>query len=154
MTFNTSILGKDAVYERAVTLNHPLLWRKVVEKYPKLILNLAHFGGGKQLEGAIDHPEKQELWSNQIIALLKDSNYNVYTDISCFSDLNILRKFVASPVYQEIRPKVLYGSDFILLLLFENNFDENVREFRNIFGADFDVIAGSNPREFLKHVLG
>jgi len=152
VTFKTSILGKEAVFERAITLNHPLLWRKVIEKYPKLILNLAHFGGGEQLGAAVDHPDKEELWSNRIIALIKDSE-NVHTDLSCFSEPDILKKFVASPVYQEIKPKVLYGSDFILLLLFENNFTNNVAEFKQIFGSDFDIIARDNPKEFLKHVL-
>ncbi len=152
VTFKTSILGKDAVYERAVTLNHPLIWRKVVEKYPNLILNLAHFGGGQQLEGAIDHPDIPELWSNRIIELLTDPRYKVYTDVSCFSEFNILKKFVASPVFQQIKSRVLYGSDFILLLIFENDFNENVRQFMEIFADDFDVIAGTNPREFLKHV--
>ncbi len=153
LTFKTSILDKDAIAERALTLNHPLIWEKVVEKYPNLILNLAHFGGGKQLDAALDAPDNSELWSNRIIALLKDTRYHVFTDISCFSDLDVMRKFKASPVYQEIKTKTLYGSDFILLLLFENDFDQNVAEFKNIFGSDFDIIAGSNPREFLRHVL-
>ncbi len=153
LTFKTSILDKDAIAERALTLNHPLIWEKVVEKYPNLILNLAHFGGGKQLDAALDAPSNHDLWSNRIIALLKDTRYKVYTDVSCFSDLDVMRKFKASPVYQEIKTKTLYGSDFILLLLFENDFDRNVAEFKNIFGGDFDIIAGSNPREFLRHVL-
>jgi predicted TIM-barrel fold metal-dependent hydrolase len=153
LTFKNTIFKKDAIYERAVTLNHPLIWEKVVEKYPNLILNLAHFGGGKQLDGALDHPDNMKLWSNRIISLLKDDRFKVYTDISCFSDFSILRKFVASPVYQQIKTKTMYGSDFILLLLFENDFEENVRQFREIFGQDFEIIAGSNPHEFLKHVL-
>lgn len=153
LTFKTSILQKDAVYERAVSLNHPKLWQKVVEKYPNLVLNLAHFGGGKQLEGAIDYPDESELWSNQIIELVKDPRYKVYTDLSCFSELDILEKFVKSPIYPQIKSRVLYGSDYILLLLFENNFTKNVKRFREIFGADFDVIARDNPREFLKNVL-
>jgi predicted TIM-barrel fold metal-dependent hydrolase len=153
LTFKTTIFQKDAIYERATTLNHPLIWEKVVEKYPGLILNLAHFGGGKQLKGALENPGNQKLWSNRIIALLKDQRYNVYTDVSCFSDLDIMRKFIASPVYQDIKFKMLYGSDFILLLLFDNDFDENVRQFKEIFGTDFDIIAGKNPKEFLKNVI-
>lgn len=153
LKFKNSILGKGAVYERAATLNHPLIWEKVVEKYPKLILNLAHFGGGKQLEAALDHPDKDELWSNRIIALISDRRYNVYTDISCFSEFNVLKKFASSAVFQKNKSRILYGSDYILLLLFENDFSENVTQFRKIFGADFKVIASDNPRKFLAHVL-
>jgi predicted TIM-barrel fold metal-dependent hydrolase len=153
LTFNTSIFQKHAIQERALTLNHPLIWEKVVEKYPNLILNLAHFGGGQQLDAALDDPANINLWSNRIISLLKDPRYKVYTDISCFYDFDVIRKFIASPVYKEIRSKTLYGSDYILLLLFENNFEDNVAQFMQLFGSDFEIIAGSNPREFLKHVL-
>jgi predicted TIM-barrel fold metal-dependent hydrolase len=153
VTFKSRFFQKGAVYERAATLNHPLIWEKVVEKYPGLILNLAHFGGGQQLNGALDHPENEKLWSNRIIALLKDKRYKVYTDISCFYNFEVLRKFFNSPVYREIKTRTLYGSDFILLLLFENDFNENVRQFKDIFGSDFDIIASSNPEEFLKHVI-
>ncbi len=153
VTFKSSILGKDAVYERAVTLNHPLIWGKVVEKYPNLLLNLAHFGGGEQLEGALDYPDEEKLWSNRIIALAKDPRYKVYTDISCFFEFNVLKKFKASPAYQEIKSRVLYGSDYILILLFENDFSENVKQFKEVFGDDFNIIAKSNPQEFLTHVL-
>jgi len=153
LKFSKAIHEKDAIYERALTLNHPLIWGKVAEKYPNLLLNLAHFGGGRQLEAAIDNPDKINLWSNRIIALLKDSRYKVYTDVSCFSEFIAIDKLIASKVYPEIRKRILYGSDYTLLLLFEDNFDENVRLFRNKFGSDFDIIARDNPQEFLKHVI-
>jgi predicted TIM-barrel fold metal-dependent hydrolase len=153
LKFSKAIHEKDAIYERALTLNHPLIWEKVAEKYPNLLLNLAHFGGGRQLEAALDNPERADLWSNRIIALLKDSRYKVYTDVSCFSDFNSIDKLIASKVYPEIKKRILYGSDYTLLLLFEDNFDENVRLFRTKFGSDFDIIARENPEEFLKHVI-
>jgi predicted TIM-barrel fold metal-dependent hydrolase len=153
LKFSKAITDKDAIYERALAINHPLVWGKVAEKYPNLLLNLAHFGGGRQLEAAMDNPDKINLWSNRIIELLKDSRYKVYTDVSCFSDFNSIDKLIASKVYPEIKNRILYGSDYTLLLLFENDFDENVRQFRDKFGSDFDIIARNNPKEFLKHVI-
>lgn len=153
LKFSKAITEKDAIYERALAINHPLVWGKVAEKYPNLRLNLAHFGGGRQLEAAMDHPENLNLWSNRIIELIKDSRYNVYTDVSCFSEFSSIDKLIASKVYPEIKKRILYGSDYTLLLLFEDNFDENVRQFRNKFGSDFDIIARQNPEEFLKHVI-
>ena len=153
VVFNTTILQKNAIQERALTLNHPMIWEKVVEKYPNLILNLAHFGGGTQLGMALDNPGDDTLWSNRIIALVKDQRYTVYTDVSCYSDFKVIEKFSKSSVFQEIKPRVLYGSDFILLLLFESDFGNNVEQFKTLFGADFDIIAGTNPKEFLKNVL-
>jgi hypothetical protein len=84
---------------------------------------------------------------------MKDKRYKVYTDVSCFTDFEVIDKLLASPVYPEIKPRILYGSDYTLLLLFEDNFEENVRQFKEKFGADFDVIARQNPKEFLKHVM-
>lgn len=153
LKFSKAIHEKDAIYERALTLNHPLIWEKVAEKYPNLLLNLAHFGGGRQLEAAMDNPDNINLWSNRIISLLKDSRYKVYTDVSCFSDFNSIDKLIASKVYPEIKKRILYGSDYTLLLLFEDNFDENVRLFRTKFGSDFVIIARENPEVFLKHVI-
>lgn len=153
LKFSKAIHEKDAIYERALTINHPLIWGKVAEKYPNLLLNLAHFGGGRQLEAAMDNPDNINLWSNRIIDLLKDSRYKVYTDVSCFSDFISIDKLIASKVYPEIKKRILYGSDYTLLLLFEDNFDENLRLFRTKFGSDFEIIARENPEEFLKHVL-
>jgi len=153
LKFSKAITEKDAIYERALAINHPLIWGKVAEKYPNLLLNLAHFGGGRQLEAAMDNPENQDLWSNRIIELLKDKRYNVHTDLSCFSAFSSIEKLIASEVYPEIKNRILYGSDYTLLLLFEDNFNENVRQFRNKFGNDFDIIARKNPEAFLKHVI-
>ena len=153
LIFSKKILDKDAVYERAVTLNHPMIWRKVAEKYPNLLLNLAHFGGGKQLNAALENPDDDTLWSNGIIALLKDERYNVYTDLSCFSDFNVLTNLILSKVYTEIKHRIMYGSDYTLLLFFENDFDNNVKQFRKLFDADFDIIASDNPQKFLKNVI-
>jgi predicted TIM-barrel fold metal-dependent hydrolase len=153
LKFSKAIHEKDAIYERALTLNHPLIWGKVVEMYPNLLLNLAHFGGGRQLEAAMDNPDNINLWTNRIISLLKDSRYKVYTDVSCFSDFSSIDKLINSKVYPEIKKRILYGSDYTLLLLFEDNFDENVRLFRTKFGSDFDIIARENPEVFLKHVI-
>ncbi|MFZ5431573.1 MAG: amidohydrolase family protein [Bacteroidota bacterium] len=151
--FSKAVYEKDGIYERALTLNHPLLWEKVVQKYPGLILNLAHFGGGRQLDAALTYPDDPTLWSNKIIALLKDNRYKVYTDVSCFTEFSTIDKLIESPVYPEIRHKILFGSDYTLLLLFEDDFNENIRQFRLRFGSNFDIIANENPREFLKHVI-
>jgi predicted TIM-barrel fold metal-dependent hydrolase len=150
--FKKAILEKQAAYERATILNHPLLWAKVVEKYPDLILNLAHFGGGEELNGALDNLERTELWSNRIIALIKNSK-NVYTDLSCHTDFDVLEKLANSPVFGEIKTKIMYGSDFTLMLLFEDDFNRNVSQFKQIFGDKFPIIAHDNPERFLAHVL-
>ena len=44
-----STKAANAIHERAVILNHPKIWEKVLEKYPTLTINFAHFGGSGQI---------------------------------------------------------------------------------------------------------
>jgi predicted TIM-barrel fold metal-dependent hydrolase len=154
--FKTSLMknaGK-AIKERALVLNHPSLWEKVLQKYPDLYLDLAHFGGGERLGMALDNTDDQESgnWSKKIMELIQKYK-NAYTDISCFSEFTILEKLLKSPIYPKIRNKILYGSDFYLLLLFENDFGKNIEQFRSVFAKDFDLISRDNPKKYLVNVL-
>lgn len=156
LSFKTKLLsgaGK-AIKERALALNHPSLWEKVLQKYPKLYLDLAHFGGGERLGFALDKADDPESdnWSQKIIDLI--GKYpNAFTDISCYSDFDVLRKLRSSAVYQKIRAKIMYGSDYYLLLLFENDFRKNIANFRSVFAGDFDLISIENPGRYLGNVL-
>lgn len=64
--FDEHFLSKhagDAIKERAKTLNHPKLWKLVLEKFPELVINFAHFGGSDQIMEYIkyDLPDKIEI---------------------------------------------------------------------------------------------
>jgi hypothetical protein len=50
----------EAIKERATVLNHPRLWLEVLEQFPNLIINLAHFGGSGQIMEFLEYgiPEK------------------------------------------------------------------------------------------------
>ncbi len=92
-----------AVTERAHTLNHPQIWRKVLEKYPGLKICFAHFGG------------KSEDWRVEIAELLRDFP-NAYTDLSCITDKKMLAK-IKTDYFDSNDPitgKIMYGSDFFL----------------------------------------
>lgn len=58
-----SLKASEAIQERARLLNHPKIWRLVLEKYPKLTINFAHFGGAGQIMEYINYilPEKIEI---------------------------------------------------------------------------------------------
>ncbi|MCF6333658.1 MAG: amidohydrolase family protein [Draconibacterium sp.] len=58
-----SLKASEAIQERACLLNHPKIWRLVLEKYPNLTINFAHFGGAGQIMEYIDYilPEKIEI---------------------------------------------------------------------------------------------
>lgn len=152
LEFKTSLLsdGGEAIKERAIVLNHPLLWEKVMQKYPRLKLNLAHFGGDEQLGKALNDLDNSNLWSNQIIRLIRKYD-NLYTDLSCTSDFNVTERLISSPVYPLIKHKLLYGSDYYLLILFDRKFEDNVKRFEALFGDDFKIIGKINASKFLSY---
>lgn len=47
-----------AIAERAQKLNHPQLWELVLQKYPKLYINFAHFGGSGQIMEYVNYTIK------------------------------------------------------------------------------------------------
>lgn len=44
-----SLKASEAIAERARILNHPKLWKLVLQKFPNLKINFAHFGGSGQI---------------------------------------------------------------------------------------------------------
>ncbi len=50
-----SIYVSQAIEERAHVLNHPKLWKLVLERFPNLTINFAHFGGSTQIEEYISY---------------------------------------------------------------------------------------------------
>lgn len=132
---------KQRVEEKAVKLNHPKIWEQVLQKYPLLKLNLAHFGlhdGGE--------------WTREIFALMQKYP-NLYTDFSCVSDSSALQGLYHD-YYQkasvDVKKRFLYGSDFYLNLLFVDSMQEYLRHFRECFTAnEWVAITEENTREFL-----
>lgn len=127
------------VAERAPLFNHPLIWRKVLEEYPELYINFAHLGG------------EDRFWGNEVLRLMADFN-NVYTDLSCWADkyrLEQLKLTVYDGLPDAMKNKVMFGSDFYVLMLFEDKFDDYYKSFTDIFGGEFDRISTSNPKRFL-----
>lgn len=111
-SFKTS----EAISERARLLNHPKIWRVVLEKYPNLTINFAHFGGAGQIMEYINYilPEKIEIKIfDKYLANLTDDNKNLVQSI-----YNKKRKYlylIKNLVYTE-RAKIwniMYSSGLI-----------------------------------------
>lgn len=131
------------VKERAHIFNHPTIWRKVLEKYPELYINFAHLGGDDQL------------WRNEILKLMAEADFsNVYTDLSCWADKNRLEQLkltVYDGLSDAMKNKIMFGSDFYVLMLFEDDFTSYYNAFAEIFKEEFDRISIENPKRFLFH---
>lgn len=135
------LTDKLRVKEKAELLNHPLLWEKVMEAFPRLRLNLAHFGC---------RDEGSE-WTELIYGMMERFP-GLHTDLSCITEEEKLREmreyFLKAPEW--VRRKFLFGSDFYLNLLFLDGMKEYMENFRNTFTEqERQGLMTVNPSEFL-----
>jgi len=99
--------------KKSLYFNHPDIWKIVLDEYPSLRLNLAHFGG--------DCND----WRNKIAEMIGSNKYhNLYTDISCRTQSGeiqgIRNEYDKSPAVQR---RLMYGSDFSIVLLSSDLYD-------------------------------
>ncbi|MDC7219998.1 MAG: amidohydrolase family protein [Spirochaetales bacterium] len=144
----------EMVEERQLLLNHPLLWRKVLEAYPRLKINFAHMGGYQQaplyLEG-----DPRGFWTKAALGFLQDYS-RVRVDLSNFHSSGPgpdLLEGVKGQIYDKLsrscKKRVLYGSDFYMLYLVEKELNTYFSRFCRCFGNSMNLLARENPQSFL-----
>jgi len=145
----------DMVKERQVFLNHPKLWRKVLDKYPRLKINFAHMGGNVQV-AKYTAGLHTGYWTKQIIEIVSDYK-NAYTDLSFLTptdspkfNVDIFYNNLYSTLPNRVKKKILWGSDFYMLDLAETDLSRYLEQFKLAFGKDFAKISYENPRRFLR----
>lgn len=143
----------------------PASWRTVLENYPELVIDFAHFG--KQYAVASRHSIssiRQRIlglpdspWFNSIISLMMDFR-NVYADLSfsgCAPEFYVnLSKFLESVSKEEretIIGRILFGSDFSVNLLKVESYTEYYSVFEKSPLSDEELarIASENIFTFL-----
>jgi predicted TIM-barrel fold metal-dependent hydrolase len=122
-TFHNKTISKkagEAIKERATTLNHPSIWRKVLEKYPELTINFAHFGGSTPLMQFVNYeiPEhlismKMDDFEDDITNQISRENENFV--LSCYEKNGRRMELKKSLTHQEQAKlwKVLYNDKII-----------------------------------------
>jgi len=145
----------EMVKERQIYLNHPKLWRKVLEKYPRLRINFAHMGGNRQVAKYANGLDTG-YWTKEILSLVYDYK-NAYTDLSFMTPVEnppltheILYEKVYSNLPNKIKKKIMWGSDFFMLDLGETDLSRYLNQFETAFGKDFKRISYENTRRFLR----
>jgi len=128
--------------------NNPRNWEPVLHSFPRLRLDLGHFGGDKEwmmfLKG------KTNTWVSRIIDLIYRYD-NVYADIS-FNIYNhktndLLRKLLENN--KRLAERTLYGSDFYMVVV-KGHFRCIKTDFMVIMGDRIIYqIASVNPKKFL-----
>jgi len=128
--------------------NHPRNWIPVLEKYPNLKLNLAHFGGDDEWKHFVSG--KANTWVSTIIDLMERFP-NLYSDFSyTMYDSDISAKLKSMILNNElIASRTLYGSDYYMIVR-EGHFRALKNQFIDLMGDDImKKIAGENPIRFL-----
>ncbi|MBN2628129.1 MAG: amidohydrolase family protein [Spirochaetales bacterium] len=144
----------DLVEERQIKLNHPLLWRKVLETYPRLRINFAHAGGYRQVPLYLKG-DPRGFWTRGALSFLSDYP-QVRIDMSNFNNtlkgadmLQGFRENIYDKLPRSAKRRVLYGSDFYMLYLLEKELTLYFDRFCNYFGKEMDYVARENPMDFL-----
>lgn len=130
----------------------PLHWKRVMERYPKLKLNLAHFGDNKEWD---NFQKNKNDFSNFIFKTLEMMQHynNVYADISYsyYSPINrqLIKEMMSSPIYKH---KIMNGSDFFLNELEQGKTSDFISALKNDFrnqDEGWNGLTNHNPYRFL-----
>lgn len=132
--------------KRAEFLNGPQHWEVILKKYPKLKLNLAHFGGVDNWLNLADTNHNHAVETiNRLLAY-----ENVYTDISynfCNDEFHDIFFHHFNSNYT-IRNKTLYGTDYWMAIA-AGDFIKNQNKFITRLGANKELIMRTNPMKYL-----
>lgn len=126
-------------------------YRYVLQQFPDLKINLAHFGGYDEWQKFLGNSFDDGLpsWYEKIITLLREHR-GVYTDISyTMFNPDLFNLLKLSLQDETIKGKIIYGSDFYMIEqeTSERQFLTNIRA--HIGESDFRLIAEQNPNLFL-----
>jgi len=96
-------------------------WAEVLEHYPQLKINFAHFGAGSNK------------WQDAIAKLIRNGAQNIYTDFSCNTIKDKYYKKLAKRLSDEggnrLEKRILFGTDFMIHLLWLESYNEYLHDF-------------------------
>lgn len=134
--------------EYAVFFNHPHNWIPVLEKYPGLRLNLAHFGGETEWEKFMNGTKNN--WVSLIIEMA-ERYHGLFTDFSYTLNNMKFTKTLKGILgkNENLAGRVLFGSDYYMVII-EGGFSKTIGSFRSEMGEmTMKKIARKNPMRFL-----
>jgi len=140
----------------------PDAYRPLLEKYPGLRVNLAHFGGAGDWTRYLDHPwdtatdTPNMSWLAKILEMIRSGNFpNLWTDISYTLFANdehvyLLKALLSNPT---VSSRVLFGSDFYVVENAELEERRRSVRIRAVLGEElFNAIARENPSRYLGEI--
>ncbi|HNX65518.1 MAG TPA: amidohydrolase family protein [Bacteroidales bacterium] len=120
-------------------------WEKVIQKKHGLKINFAHFGSDS------------EEWTAKIIEYMYREDSEVYADFSCNTSHDECYKKMKAMIEKSEDPelltkRILFGSDFMINLLWLNSYNEYLKEYsetHHINEVTRDLFANINSERFL-----
>jgi len=136
----------DTRKDRAKYLNDPERWFSVLEKYPNLRINFAHFGGDTNWENNSNFDNKIII---KIIDLMEKYKY-VYTDFSFNVAEPHLFNTLEGVLKREtiVKDRLLFGTDYWVVLP-KGNLFENESLFLSQLSGYKTKMLRENPKRFL-----
>lgn len=134
----------------AGAFTEPLRWRKVLENFPALKINFAHFG--RQDDALWRIPRKK--WEKQILALITDFE-NVYADFSyrgCEKKYYGELRELLDKLPARVKERVLFGSDFMINLMDIDSYNDYLSNFLtsgDLTSEEKHLFCSANPERFL-----
>ncbi|GLR15506.1 amidohydrolase family protein [Portibacter lacus] len=143
------VYSKDRA--KAIFLD-PLHWEKVAIQFPKLKLNLAHFGDNEEWKKFHKNPKDPKTFVFKTMKMI-EKHENVYGDISyCYYDEANRIKIAAMMQMPKYQHRILYGSDFYLTEVEKfrtkdlfNKFKENFK----LIPEKYQLMTSTNPYNFI-----
>jgi uncharacterized protein len=146
-------------FELLTLFTDPDAYRPLFERYPRLRICLAHFGGAGDWSRYLDKPwhsatdPANKSWLAKILDMLRSGEYpGLWTDISYTLYANdehvyLLKALLSNP---KVSGRVLFGSDFYVVENAELEERRRSVRLRAVIGEElFNTIARENPRQFL-----
>ncbi len=136
---------------------NPINYYDVLGRFPKLKLNLAHFGGSAEVESFLKkEPVRagENNWYETVRDLIQTPEFpNVYTDISYTLYDDSLRHQLWEDVKSSFGDQILFGTDYFMTLQEKEEQrlkDDFIDDVSNFSQAKWKLITETNPEKFLK----
>lgn len=148
------IPGNNRV-ERIRELNSPDYFVPVMDAFPNLKLNIAHFGGNEAWKHESDPDLKPYRDRVDTITKLMNIYEGVYTDFSyCLTDAETYEKLNALiKSNPKVKDRIMYGTDYWVVLFTKGDkFMPNLKKFvANVLGDQtlMEMMVTTNPDKYL-----
>lgn len=130
--------------------NRPHHWDPVLKQFPKLRLNIAHFGGDQAWDDYTKNQSGKERWVEKIIEQMEAYDH-VYADFSYTLSYpafaNKLKQLITqNPI---VADRILFGSDYYMLVI-EDDYRNILSNFKQTMGKEtMDKLSRTNNRTYL-----